>query len=211
MTTAPARRTGTKGVARAAREAQIVDVAGGVFAERGFALASVGEIARRAGISKPLIYNYFGSKEGLLGACLDRAARVVADEIERTANLGEVGLARALVSLDGVFRVLEPQPWAWRLLNDATLPHTAEVDRVLETYRRRMADMAADGVGQLMRLAGDDDPVDTDAMIAVWTSVFDALVTWWLDHPDQTPDEMSRRCVRLFTAVFGPLDVDLPG
>lgn len=211
MTIRPAgRRTGTKGVARAEREQQIVDVAGEVFAERGFALAAVGEIADRAGISKPLIYNYFGSKEGLLTACLERAAELVADEIERTANLGEVGLARALVTFDGIFRVLEPQPWAWRLLNDPTLARTPEVDAVLDTYRSRMAAFAADGVGELMRLAGDDDRTDTEAMVAVWTSVFDALVTWWLDHPGESPDEMTRRCVRLFSAVFGPLDVSLP-
>ena len=211
MTSSPAterpaaRRTGTKGVARADREEQIVDVAGQVFAERGYALAAVGEIAERAGISKPLIYNYFGSKDGLLTACLERAAALVADEIERTANLGEVGLARALVTFDGIFQVLEPHPWVWRLLNDPTLPATDEVDAVLTTYRKRMAAFAEDGVGQLMRLAGDDDAQDLDAMITVWTSVFDALVGWWIDHPDETPDSMSRRCTRLFAAVFGPL------
>lgn len=203
MTTAPARRSGTKGVARADRERQIVDVAGEVFAARGFALAAVGEIAERAGISKPLIYNYFGSKEGLLTACLQRAAELVADEIERTASLGEVGRARALVTLDGLFRVLEPHPWAWRLLNDPTLAQTPEVDAVLGDYRDRMGTFAVEGVGELLRLAGNDDAVDLDAMIAVWTSVLDALVTWSLDHPETTPDEMSARCDRLFAAVFG--------
>ncbi|UMG91732.1 TetR/AcrR family transcriptional regulator [Nocardioides sp. TF02-7] len=211
MTSTAARLTGTKGVARADREQQIVAVAGEVFAERGFALASVDEIARRAGISKPLIYNYFGSKEGLLAACLAYAGTLVADEIERTARLGEVGLARALVSLDGLFRALEPAPWTWRLLNDPTVPGGPELDPVLATYRSRMAALSADGVGELMRLAGDDDPADTDAMTAVWTSVLDALVTWWLDHPAETPEQMSRRCVRLFAAVLGPVDVDLPG
>lgn len=204
MTPAPARRSGTKGVARADREEQILDVAGVVFAERGFALAAVGEIAERAGISKPLIYNYFGSKDGLLTACLERAAALVADEIGRTAALGEVGLARALVTLDGIFAVLEPQPWAWRLLNDPTLPADAGVEAVLTTYRNRMAAFAADGVGELMRMAGDDDASDIDAMIAVWTSIFDALVTWWVDHPEESPEAMSARCTRLFAAVFGP-------
>jgi len=204
MTTATARRTGTKGVARAERERQIVDVAGEVFAERGFALAAVGDIAGRAGISKPLIYNYFGSKEGLLTACLQRAASLVGDEIERTAGLGYVGRARALVTLDGLFRVLAPHPWAWRLLNDPTLAQTPEVDAVLGDYRERMTAVAVAGVGELLRLAGNDDPVDLDAMIAVWTSVLDALVTWSLDHPGTTPEQMSARCERLFAAAFGP-------
>lgn len=211
-TAGAARRTGTKGVARADRERQIVDAAGRVFAERGFALASVGAVAREAGISKPLIYNYFGSKDGLLVACLERAGQLVVDEIERTAGLGEVGLTRALVTLDGIFRTLEPQPWAWRLLNDPTVAGADGVEAVLGTYRDRMAAFAEDGVGELMRLAGDDDPVDIAAMIAVWTSVFDALVTWWIEHPEESPDAMSARCARMFQAVFGPRAISgLPG
>jgi AcrR family transcriptional regulator len=196
-------RTGTKGVARADREAQIVAVAGEVFAERGAALASVAEIAERAGISKPLIYNYFGSREGLLTACLSYAAELIVAEIERTASLGEVGLVRALVTLDGMFRLLEDRPWTYRLVNDPTLGSIPGVAEVLSPYRRKVDALAADGVGELMHLAGDDDEQDVSAMVAVWSSVFDALVTWWLDHPGTSPEEMSERCTRLFDAVFG--------
>src|SRR4051794_26466639 len=55
---------GTKGVPRAEREAQIVTAATEVFGAQGFAATSVADVAARAGISKPLIYQYFGSKEG---------------------------------------------------------------------------------------------------------------------------------------------------
>ena len=200
---ASARRTGTKGVARADREEQIVEVAGQVFGERGFALASVSEIADRAGISKPLIYNYFGSKEGLLVACLQRGGQVLTEEMERTAALGEVGIARAVITLDGVYRVLEPHPWIWRLHNDPTLASTPEVAAIIDAYQDRLGGLARIGVGELMHLAGNDDPVDLDAMTHVWSQVFDALVTWWIDHPDETPEAMSARTTRLFAAVFG--------
>jgi AcrR family transcriptional regulator len=199
------RRTGTKGVARAEREAQILGVAGEVFAERGAALASVAEIAERAGISKPLIYNYFGSREGLLSACLTYAAQVIVAEIERSAGLGEVGLARALVTLDGMFVVLADRPWIWRLVNDPTLGSVSEAAAVLAPYRDKIMALAADGVGELMHLAGDDDEDDVSALVAVWSSVFDALVTWWVDHPGTSPEEMSARCARLFEAVFGAI------
>lgn len=200
-------RTGTKGVARAEREAQILAVAGEVFAERGAALASIAEIAERAGISKPLIYSYFGSREGLLSACLTHAAEVIATEIERTAGLGEVGLTRALVTLDGMFRVLAEQSWTWRLVNDPTLASVSEAAAVLAPYRHKVEALAVEGVGELMRLAGDGDEDDLSAMVAVWSSVFDSLVTWWLDHPGETPEAMSGRCLRLFGAVFGPIGV----
>ncbi|MFC7502626.1 hypothetical protein ACFQRR_11255, partial [Nocardioides sp. GCM10030258] len=59
------------------------------------------------------------------------------------------------------------------------------------------------GVGQLLTLAGDHDPLDLEALTAVWSSVFSALVTWWIEHPDVTPEEMTSRCGRLFGVVFG--------
>ena len=59
---------GTKGVPRADREQQIVSIAIDEFAEHGYAGASMLSIAGRAGISKPLVYQYFGSKDGLYAA-----------------------------------------------------------------------------------------------------------------------------------------------
>ena len=76
---------GTKGVPRADREQQILDAAVAEFGEFGYAHASVAAIARRAGISKPLVYEYFGSKDGLYLACLGRAGSHLA---VRDAALG---------------------------------------------------------------------------------------------------------------------------
>ncbi|WP_377323812.1 TetR/AcrR family transcriptional regulator [Pimelobacter simplex] len=202
MTTA-ARRTGTKGVARPEREQQILEVAGRVFGARGFAATNVADIAREAGISKPLIYNYFGSKEGLFERCLGEASDLLIDEIERTAALGVVGLARALATLDGVFGVLAGRTWVWQVANDPTAPRTPGADALLGSYRERLEGLAHDGVGELLALAGDDDPLDLAALVAVWSSVFASLVDWWCAHPDVTPEEMSARCERLFAAVFG--------
>lgn len=58
---------------RAQREAQILAVAEEVFAERGYQATTMEDVAERVGVTKPLIYEYFGSKEGLLAACINRA------------------------------------------------------------------------------------------------------------------------------------------
>jgi AcrR family transcriptional regulator len=58
---------------RAQREEQILRVAEEVFAGRGFQATTMEDIAERVGVTKPLIYEYFGSKEGLLSACITRA------------------------------------------------------------------------------------------------------------------------------------------
>ena len=139
-----ARRSGTKGVARADREEQILEAAGRVFGAHGFAATSVADVARAAGISKPLIYNYFGSKEGLFERCLRAASELLVGEIERSSQLGAVGLQRALVTLDGVFQVLDDRPWAWAVANDPTAPDADGLGELIGAYRRRLEELARD-------------------------------------------------------------------
>jgi len=194
-------RAGTKGVPRADREAQIVRAACEVFGTEGYAGTSVAAVAARAGISKPLVYQYFGSKEGLFCACLHHGGQILAGEMERVAAGDVVGLERALLTLDAIFHLLEPQPWLWRLFFDPGAPREGEIADAVAGYTARITTLAIEGVGELLRLQGDEDPLDVDAMTRVWMSIFDALVTWWLDHPDEPADAMTERCVRLFTAV----------
>lgn len=199
---------GTKGVARPERERQIVEAAGRVFAEHGYAGTSLGIVAERAGISKPLIYNYFGSKEGLFVACLTCAGDVLVEVVERTARLGLVGQQRAVVTLDQFFAALDTRPWMWPVFRDPTMPSTSEIASAHHHYEARMRDVAAEGVNELLHLAGNREPVDASVMTAVWVNVFDALVNWWIDHPAESRSSMTARTIRLFTAVFGPMETD---
>ncbi len=59
----------------AARRAQLIDVGRAVFAKRGYEAASVEEIADRAKVSKPIVYEHFGGKEGLYAVVVDREVR----------------------------------------------------------------------------------------------------------------------------------------
>jgi AcrR family transcriptional regulator len=56
----------------AARREQLIDIARGLFAERGFDGTSVEEIAAHAEVSKPVVYEHFGGKEGLYAVVVDR-------------------------------------------------------------------------------------------------------------------------------------------
>jgi AcrR family transcriptional regulator len=196
-------RTGTKGVARAEREEQILDQACRIFGEKGYVATSVADIARAAGISKPLIYAYFDSKDGLHAACVERAGEIIVGEVERSAASGAVALDRALVTLDGIFTVLAPQPWLWPLAFDATVPPDSPAATTLARYAERLHSLALEGVGELLSLTGSEDAGDLDALTTVWTSVFSSLVDWWIAHPDEPPEAMSQRCHRIFGAVFG--------
>jgi len=193
---------GTKGVPRLDREAQILDIASEQFGTHGFAATSVAAVAEKAGISKPLIYNYFGSKEGLFEACLDRGGALLADEIERIARGDAVGIERGMATLGGMFTLLEPQPYLWRLFFDPSAPSTGRIADLTTHYADRIGKLAEEGVTELMELAGNDDPLDISAMTTVWLGIVDSLMNWWMEHPDQSADEMMQRCLRLLTALF---------
>ncbi|MFD4366717.1 TetR/AcrR family transcriptional regulator [Rhodococcus sp. NPDC058521] len=65
---------GTKRLPRAVREQQMLDAAVDVFSDRGFHETSMDVIAARAEISKPMLYLYYGSKDELFAACIQREA-----------------------------------------------------------------------------------------------------------------------------------------
>lgn len=63
------------------RREQLLDIGRSVFAEKGFAAASIEEVAQRADISKPVVYEHFGGKEGLYAVVVDREMRRLLDGI----------------------------------------------------------------------------------------------------------------------------------
>ena len=63
------------------RREQLIDVGRRTFAERGVAAATVEEIAAAAGVTKPVVYEHFGGKEGLYAVIVDRETRSFLDHI----------------------------------------------------------------------------------------------------------------------------------
>jgi AcrR family transcriptional regulator len=77
------------------RRQQLLDVARALFAERGFDAASVEEIAHRAGVSKPVVYEHFGGKEGIYAVVVDREMHALLARM--TAALEEDAHPRVLL------------------------------------------------------------------------------------------------------------------
>src|SRR3984885_8909842 len=63
------------------RRGQLLDVGRSLFAERGFEATSIEEIAARAGVSKPVVYEHFGGKEGLYAVVVDREMQSLTQRI----------------------------------------------------------------------------------------------------------------------------------
>jgi AcrR family transcriptional regulator len=80
---------GTKRLPRAVREQQMLDAAVQMFSVNGYHETSMDAIAAKAEISKPMLYLYYGSKEELFGACLDRELTRFIDGVREDIDLDQ--------------------------------------------------------------------------------------------------------------------------
>lgn len=97
------------------RRAQLIGVGRSVFAEKGFEAASIEEIATRAKVSKPVVYEHFNSKEGLYAVIVDREVREL---VERITTSLEGDHPRALVRQAALafLSYIEEEPDGFRIL-----------------------------------------------------------------------------------------------
>lgn len=106
------------------RREQLLDIGRILFAEKGFEGTSVEEIAAKAGVSKPVVYEHFGGKEGLYAVVVDREMRQLLDLVTGSLTAGhprELCEQAAFALLDYIeeytdgFRILvRDSPWRSR-------------------------------------------------------------------------------------------------
>ena len=163
-------------VPRAVRERQIVALGEELFAERGFAKASMDELARRAGVTKPVIYELFGSKDGLFRACLEGLALRLADEIADAARAQPDPESRLRAGGLAFLRFAQENRVAYELLYEGRFSDAAV------SVRRRQAAL----ILELMReLAPQDvDPRELEVAANAVNSAYEGVAQWMWDHPD---------------------------
>lgn len=97
------------------RRAQLIRVGRQVFAERGYEATSVEEIADRARVSKPVVYEHFGGKEGLYAVIVDREVSALLERIR--TSLDAVHPRAALEqAADSFLRYIEEEGDGFRIL-----------------------------------------------------------------------------------------------
>ncbi|MFI1105736.1 TetR/AcrR family transcriptional regulator [Streptomyces melanogenes] len=195
-------RAGTKGVPRAERERQVLAAATEEFGRHGYEATTVAAIATRVGVTKPLLHQYFGGKQDLYLACLDPVGDRLLGAIEAAMARPATGAPPTpLRVLEALFTALDGQREAWFVLYDPSLPPGSDAAHRAATYRNAIDDLAALGTADLLHTAGAGDALDADALKYAWRGLCTALVRWWINHPDESPEAMTRRCARLLGAV----------
>ena len=191
---------GTKGVARAERRQQLLGHAVEELGRRGYAGVAMADVAERAGVSKAMVHNVFGSKADLALACLEEVGPPLIDSIAAAQTADDPG-QRAQETFTAIFGAMAQHRHAWALIKDDTLPEGSPAAALAAGYREQLHTMGTVGTRHVLEAAGLADPLDHDLLDHIWESIVEAAVAWWQDHEDHSAQEMAARLARLLAVV----------
>ncbi|RSM47465.1 TetR family transcriptional regulator [Actinoplanes sp. ATCC 53533] len=186
-----------KRLPRPVREQQVLDAAVRVFSRRGFHAASMDEIAEVAGVSKPMVYAYLGTKEELFVACLHREAARLMEAISAVVDPA-LGLNEQLwAGLRAFFTFVGAHRDGWAVLYRQARgqePFATE----LAAMRRRIVDVVAGMLDRAVRAEGRQAH-GTDLEVSAYALVGagESLADWLADHPEADPDQTAGRLMNV--------------
>ncbi|HKP41124.1 TetR/AcrR family transcriptional regulator [Mycobacterium sp.] len=148
---------GTKRLPRAVREQQMLDAAVQMFSVNGYHETSMDAIAAEAQISKPMLYLYYGSKEELFGACLDRELQRFVDEVRQTIDFTQSPKDLLRNAVLAFLNYIDTNRASWMVLYTQATSSQAFAHTVREG-RERIIEL----VGRLLRSGTRHPEPDTD-------------------------------------------------
>jgi len=169
----------------------MLDAAVEIFSRRGFHGASVDEIAEKAGISKPMVYAYLGTKEELFIACLNReGARLMEELVAATVGDGLTPDERLRRGLRAFFGFVASNRDGWIVLYQQARGQERFAG-VLAQMRAGMVEIVSGMLARATEAAGVDDDVAMAGYAVVGAA--EALADWVVEHPDDDPDPLATR------------------
>lgn len=177
----------------AARRRELIEAAATeLFAERGYPGASIEEIARRSGVSPPVVYDHFSSKADLYQQLLEAHFARLRAIWGRNFRGSESSTAQVSRSFDAWFSYVEEHPAAARMLF-----REPSGDRVAEAVHRQVAAGSRDQVMGLFAahpasegLTGSQAGPGLELVWVVLRGVLQGLALWWVDHPEVPRDQV---------------------
>ena len=184
------------------RRAQLLDIGRRLFAERGLDGTSIEEIAAQAGVSKPVVYEHFGGKEGLYAVVVDR-------EVERFLTMattlleGEDTMAKFETAAVELLRYIQSNSDGFRILVRDSNPTSGS-----GTFASLMGDIASQVehlLGDVLKKRGYDPrlaPIYAQMLVGMVASAGQ----WWLDERKPKLEEMAAHLVNLAWNGLSALD-----
>lgn len=199
---------GTKRLPRAVREQQMLDAAVAMFSVNGYHETSMDSIAAEARISKPMLYLYYGSKEDLFGACLNRELTRFVDEVREHIDVKQSPKDLLRSTIASFLHYIDTNRASWMVMYTQATSSQAFA-RTVREGRERIIDLVA----RLLR-AGTRNPgpdANFDMMAVALVGAGEAVATR-LSTGDTDVDEAVELMINLFWRGLkgAPSGHDLP-
>ncbi len=193
-------RSASPRLAAVERRRLIEQAATELFADRGYAATTVDDIVRAAGVTKPMLYRHFESKQDLCIALLERYRdELVAAPLARFDPEAGNPHAQLVAMTEDRLEHARSHPAATRLL---FVPITGdpEIERVQrELHARQRATQTA----LLREFAPTLSGADAEPMGEVTRSSLAAMALWWIEHPEVPREVPVRVIVRMAEGLIG--------
>jgi len=197
-------RRRVKRLPREVRERQILDAAVRVFSEQGYHTASMDEVSEVAGVSKPMIYAYLGSKEDLFAACIHREATRLLEAITRGVRAELAPDMQLWHGLAAFFQFVGEQRQSWQVLHRQAISQGGPFSEELLAMRNRAITLVDTLLVRTATKKGFDEHA-TEALSAALVGAAESLADWWLDHPEMPSKAVASRLMNLVWMGFGDL------
>lgn len=183
---------------RQARRAQLLRAAQEVFVAQGYHQAAMDDIAERAGVSKPVLYQHFPGKLELYLALLDQHAEVLVGKVREALESTTDNKLRVAASVGAYFDFVDgegtPGEGAFRLVFESDLRNDPAVRERVE----RMTQGCVDAIAATIAHDTGYRAEEAQLLSIGLSGLMEVSARWWLSSPDRIP---KRRAVELLMGL----------
>jgi AcrR family transcriptional regulator len=173
-----------------------------LFSEHGYHGVSMDQIAAASGITKPMLYEYFGSKEGLFLACMERARGQLFEAIGSAVRGADDAQAALRAGIEAFLTVADEQRTTWPVL----FGEGGRFNEAAAAIRDEQAGLIAQLLRELPGWEREPDPEELDAIAHIFVGAAEAVAFWAVERDERHID----RVADYLMAVLWPVARDLP-
>jgi len=183
---------------RSARRTQLLGAAQEVFVANGYHAAAMDDIADRAGVSKPVLYQHFPSKLDLYVALLDQHVEVLGERVRGALASTDDNKERVTACIAAYFDFVADPGGAFRLVFESDLRNESAVRERVERSLQISIDALADTIARDTGLSRSE----AELLSCGLAGLAEVSARWWLSsEPDATDPVAMERAVGLLAAL----------
>jgi AcrR family transcriptional regulator len=176
---------------RVARRNQLLGAAREVFVAQGYHAAAMDDIAERAGVSKPVLYQHFPGKLELYLALLDQQCEIMVDKIRSALDSTHDNKLRVAATMDAYFDFVEHETGAFRLVFESDLTNEPAV-------RERVADAQLECARLISVVIAEDTglaPEESMLLAVGLTGISQVTARYWLASGSSVSRDTASRLI----------------